>query len=70
MLYVRDGTIGLRRRAGLKLPDAVIAATALQWGAVLLTNDSRMADIHGLKTQTLVLRSTEAANGRQPKFRG
>ncbi|MBF0487781.1 MAG: type II toxin-antitoxin system VapC family toxin [Nitrospirae bacterium] len=53
---VRDATIGLRRRVGLKLPDAVIAATALQWGAVLLTNDSRMADIPDLKTQTLVLK--------------
>ncbi|MBF0319634.1 MAG: type II toxin-antitoxin system VapC family toxin [Nitrospirae bacterium] len=53
---VRDGTIVLRRRNGLKLPDAVIAATAIDWGAVLLTNDSRMTNIAGLKTQTLTLK--------------
>jgi len=40
----------------LKLPDAVIAATALSWGATLLTNDSRLGLVPGLKTQTLALK--------------
>jgi hypothetical protein len=53
---VANGTIDLRKRVGLKLPDAVIAATALQWGAVLITNDSRMNDIPGLKTQSVTLK--------------
>lgn len=53
---VRDGAILLRRKNGLKLPDAVIAATAFDWGAVLLTNDTRMADLPGLKTQAVTLK--------------
>ncbi|MEO5348675.1 MAG: PIN domain-containing protein [Magnetococcus sp. YQC-3] len=39
---VRDQTILLRRRLGLKLPDAVIAATAISWNATLLTNDQQL----------------------------
>jgi predicted nucleic acid-binding protein len=52
---VRDGTILLRRKNGMKLPDAVIAATALDWGAVLLTNDGRMTSIPGITTQAVAL---------------
>lgn len=35
----RDETIRLRRKNRIKLPDAIIAASALIHGAVLLTND-------------------------------
>lgn len=39
--------IGLRRSGVLKLPDAVIAATALAAGARLLTLDERLAKVVG-----------------------
>ncbi len=42
---VRDQTILLRRRLGLKLPDAVIAATAIAWNATLLTNDQQLQQV-------------------------
>ncbi len=53
---VRDRTIALRREHSLKLPDAVIAATAINWGATLLSNDSRLSRIPALATQTLALK--------------
>jgi predicted nucleic acid-binding protein len=37
---VRDSAIRLRRDHRLKLPDAIIAATALTFNALLLTNDN------------------------------
>lgn len=48
--------IALRRDHRLKLPDALIAAAALTRGAVLLTNDSQLANLPGLQSQTLKLR--------------
>ena len=48
---VRDQTILLRRGQGLKLPDAVIAATAIAWSATLLTNDQRLQQVPGLMVQ-------------------
>ena len=49
-------TIQLRRNnKKLKLPDAVIAASAIQQQAVLLTNDQIFSAIDGLSYQTLQL---------------
>ena len=53
---VKRCAIALRRDHRLKLPDALIAAAALTRGAVLLTNDSRLANLPGLQSQTLKLR--------------
>ncbi|MFN0317074.1 MAG: type II toxin-antitoxin system VapC family toxin [Burkholderiales bacterium] len=53
---VRDRTIEIRRATGLKLPDAIICATAAQWDAVLLTNDLQMSRVAGLRTQSLALK--------------
>jgi hypothetical protein len=39
---IRDQKIALRRLFRLKLPDALIAATALDAGAILLSNDQRI----------------------------
>jgi predicted nucleic acid-binding protein len=39
---IKKTTIALRRSTALKLPDAVIAATSIVSGAVLLTNDSHL----------------------------
>ena len=41
---VEQVAIALRRRAGLKLPDAIVAATALTHGWQLLTLDEKLAD--------------------------
>ncbi len=52
---VRDETIRLRRNNRLKLPDAIIAASALLQSAVLLTNDQAFSSIDGLVVQSLQL---------------
>lgn len=53
---VRDQTILLRRRNRLKLPDAIIAASALTQQAILLTNDQSFASIDGLDCKALQLK--------------
>ena len=52
---VRDAAIRLRREHRLKLPDAIIAATALVLDAELLTNDARLLRIPGLRARALAL---------------
>lgn len=53
---VKQCAIALRRDHRLKLPDALIAATAITREAVLLTNDNQLANLPGLRCQTLKLR--------------
>ena len=53
---VRDQTIRLRRKNRLKLPDAIIAASALTQQAILLTNDQSFASIEGLNCKALQLK--------------
>jgi len=53
---VTDVAIRLRREHGLKLPDAIIAATALTTGGELLTNDEKLARIPGLTCRSLKLK--------------
>lgn len=53
---VRDQTIRLRRKNRLKLPDAIIAASALTQQAILLTNDQSFVAIDGLDCKTLQLK--------------
>lgn len=50
---VRDETIRLRRKTKLKLPDAIIVASALIHDAILLTNDKNFSTIDGLVFETL-----------------
>ena len=52
---VRDVAIELRRRNRLRLPDAIIAASALVTDAVLLTNDQAFSLIDGLTFESLQL---------------
>lgn len=54
---VKHCAIALRRDHRLKLPDALIAASALTRNAVLVTNDSQLAKIPGIRCQTLKLRA-------------
>ena len=46
----------LRRAHRLRLPDAIIAASALAHHATLLTNDQRLLAIPGLQSESLELR--------------
>jgi len=52
---IRDRTIALRRQFRLKLPDALIAATALDVDAVLLSNDQRLLVVPSLVVQAVEL---------------
>lgn len=50
---VEETTIALRRTRHLKLPDAVIAATALSLNASLVTNDQAFQKIDGLLIESI-----------------
>jgi predicted nucleic acid-binding protein len=54
---IKQSAIALRRQYRLKLPDAVIAATALQLGAELLTNDLKLSNIPMLLARGLELQN-------------
>jgi predicted nucleic acid-binding protein len=53
---VKEGAIRLRRAHGLRLPDAIVAATAMSLGAELVTNDVRLARTPGLRCRPVRLR--------------
>lgn len=52
---IRDQAVSLRRSLRLKLPDAVIAATAIVWDGVLLTHDGVLLNLTGLEARALPL---------------
>jgi predicted nucleic acid-binding protein len=53
---VKSHAIELRKHHGLKLPDAIIAATALTINATVLTNDQRLLSLSTLSTPSLALK--------------
>jgi len=53
---VRDSAIRLRREHRLKLPDAIVAATAFVLNAELLTNDGRLLRLPELRVRSVRLR--------------
>ena len=53
---IKESTIRLRRAHRLKIPDAIIAATTLTHGAVLLTNDEQLHAVPGLTSRPLALK--------------
>ena len=53
---VKEEAIRLRRKSRLKLPDAIIAATAMCHHAVLVTNDNEMQNVPDLKSRQLAVR--------------
>ena len=53
---VAQNAVELRRQHNLKLPDAIIAATALTIGAELLTNDAKLFGVRGISCRALKLR--------------
>lgn len=52
---VRDAAIRLRRDHRLRVPDAIIAGTALVLDAELLTNDARLLRVDGLRSRSVPL---------------
>lgn len=53
---VRDQTVALRRLYRLKLPDAIIAASAIAENAVLLSNDGQLTSIPNLQLKAVSLK--------------
>jgi len=53
---VRLRAVALRRAERLKLPDAIICATALEQDVELWTNDARLARISGLRCRAVRLK--------------
>lgn len=53
---VRSCAIALRRTARLKLPDAIVAASAMTRDAILISNDEQLTHIADLRVQSVRLR--------------
>ncbi|MCX7825513.1 MAG: type II toxin-antitoxin system VapC family toxin [Verrucomicrobiae bacterium] len=53
---VRLRAVALRRAERLKLPDAIICATAIEHGVELWTNDTRLASVAGLRCRVVRLK--------------
>ena len=53
---IKEEAIRLRRQSRLKLPDAIIAATAICHEAVLVTNDVELHNTPGLRSRSLAVR--------------
>jgi len=53
---IKEKAIALRRQYRLKLPDAIIAATAQELGAVLLTCDQQLLNVPDVAAQAPELR--------------
>jgi len=53
---IKRMAIALRKQYRLKLPDAMIAATAQSLNALLLTNDLKLPTIATLQTQPLPIK--------------
>ena len=52
---VRQTAVRLRRDQRLKLPDAIVCATALEQGVELWTNDQRLHGVPGLTCRSISL---------------
>lgn len=53
---IKEQTIGLRRVHRLRLPDALVAATAVTLDAALLTADQRLLGLRDVKTVPVSVR--------------
>ncbi|MDQ6623141.1 MAG: type II toxin-antitoxin system VapC family toxin [Verrucomicrobiota bacterium] len=52
---IRSRAVALRRQQHLKLPDAIICATALEFGVELWTNDKNLAKVPALRCRSVSL---------------
>src|SRR5262245_56509687 len=55
---IRARAVRLRREQHLKLPDAIVCATAMQFGAQLWTNDTTLANVPGLNCRSVNVTKT------------
>jgi len=55
---VKESAIRIRRQTGLRLPDAIVAATAVVLDAEVLTNDLDLLRVAGLRARSLPLKGT------------
>ena len=53
--HIKENTIYLRKKYKLKLPDAIISATALSDNIILFTNDKALFKITGIKIKNITL---------------
>jgi predicted nucleic acid-binding protein len=56
---VKETAIRLRREHRLKLPDAIIVASALTYDARLVTHDQQLVRLPSLRLHSLVLRESK-----------
>jgi predicted nucleic acid-binding protein len=54
---IRTKAVELRKLHHLKLPDAVVCATAMEFGVELWTNDGALARVPGLRCRSVSLSS-------------
>lgn len=52
---IKERTIDLRKKYNLRLPDAIIAATALQLDATLVTNDKGFSLVQEIQSRSIGL---------------
>ena len=52
---IKIGTVALRKKYKLKVPDAIIAATALRLESPLLTNDQKLLNISEIDARSVPL---------------
>ncbi|NTW66898.1 MAG: type II toxin-antitoxin system VapC family toxin [Nitrospirae bacterium] len=52
---IKERTIELRKKYNLRLPDAIIAATAFQLGATLVTNDKGFSLVQEVQSRSILL---------------
>ena len=52
---IRARAVQLRRQKQLKLPDAIVCATAIEFGVELWTNDNHLATVLGLRCRNVKL---------------
>ena len=52
---IRARAVQLRREQRLRLPDAIVRATALEFGVELWTNDTSLVKVSGLTCRTVKL---------------
>jgi len=50
---IKEMTIEIRKKYGIKLPDSIICATALVNDSVLISNDKQLSKIEGLNVLSL-----------------
>ena len=55
---IKDYTIDLRKRYKLKLPDTIVAATAIYLKAYLITNDKEFLRVEEVKSRSIPIKKT------------